>query len=168
MGDAFFAFGIVFFLLFFFNKKHAALKLLITVLISLSITQAIKIIFSGLPPQLFFEEGVLQSSGKVFSYRNIISSHTSIAFTLASFFLFYTKNMMKKVLFIVLAIIVAFTRMKLAGDSSIALVLGILPAIAASFYLYKIKQKSKTSKYAYYYNGRKESKRSVGKQFLRV
>lgn len=42
-----------------------------------------------------------------------------------------------------LAIIVAFTRMKLAGDSSIALVLGILPAIAASFYLYKIKQKVK-------------------------
>jgi PAP2 superfamily len=167
MGDAFFAFGIVFFLLFFFNKKSMASKLLIAILISLSITQVIKNIFSGLPLQLFFEEGVLQNPSEALFNENIISSHTAIAFTLASFFVLSTKNIFFKMSSILLAFTVAITRVELAGDSLLALAIGLLPATISLLYLYNMKQKKQTNKHAYYYKSRKENKGSA-QQLLRV
>jgi hypothetical protein len=168
IGDAFFAFGLAFFLLFFFNKKSIALKLLIVVLISLTITQVIKNLFSGLQPQLFFEEGVLQNSGETFFNRNVISSHTAIAFTLAGFLVLHTKILFLKIIAFALAIIVALTGMELVGYSLLALSLGLLPATVALIYLYSLKYKREIGKKIYYYKSRKETTASVGKQFLRV
>lgn len=158
MGDAFFAFGIIFFLLFFFNKKKYALKLFIAILISLSIIQIVKNIFSGLPAQFYFEEGVIQNSTEAFFNKNIISSHLAIAFTLASFFMFYSKNIFLKIAVIVLATLVGITRIFLAGDSLLALAVGLLPAIIATIYLYKLKSRKTAAKHAaYYYKTRKET-----------
>lgn len=168
IGDAFFAFCVAFFLLFFFNKKSIALKLLIVILVSLTITQVIKNVFSGLPTQFFFEDGVLLNSSEVLFNRNIISSHTAIAFTLAGFLVLHTKILFLKVIAFALAIIVALTRMELVGDSLLALELGLLPATVALIYLYNMKYKKEISKKIYYYKSRKETTASDGKQFLRV
>ena len=169
MGDAFFAFGIIFFLLFFFKKKSMASKILIAILISLTITQGIKNIFSGLPIQLFFEEGVLQNANEALFNENIISSHTAIACTLAGVFILYTKNIFLKIFIIALAIIVAITRIKLAGDSLEALFAGLLPATITFLYLYVLKQKKQIINHAYYYKSRKENTiKKTREQFLRV
>ncbi len=167
MGDAFFAFGIIFFLIFFFNKKSIALNLLVAVLISITLTQFIKNIFSGLALQLFFEEGVLQNPREAIFSRNIISSHTAVIFTLAVFFVLQAKNLLIKVMLFAMAFIVAITRMELAGDSLMAIALGLLPASAAVLYLYTIKHKKVVSNNSYYYKSRKERK-TGGQQFLRV
>lgn len=168
MGDAFFAFGIAFFFIFFFNKKNMASKLLIAILISLAITQVIKNIFSGLPIQLFFEEGVLQNANEALFNGNIISSHTAIACTLAGFFILYAKNIFLKIFVIALAIIVAITRIKLAGDSLEALFVGLLPATITFLYIYVLKHKKQISNHAYYYKSRKENTINTGEQLLRV
>jgi PAP2 superfamily len=169
IGDAFFAFGFVFFLLFFFDKKTYALKLLIAVLISLVITQIIKNIFSGLPAQLYFEKGVIQNPTDIFFNRNVISSHVAIAFTLASFFVLHSKNVFLKIAVIVLAIFVGITRVSLAGDSLLALAVGLFPAIITLLYLYNFKRIKDAAKHgAYYYKTKKERKGNAVQQLLRV
>ncbi len=168
MGDAFFAFGIVFFLLFFFDKKKYALRLLLAVLISLAITQIIKNIFSELPVQLYFEEGVMQNPKNIF-FTNVISSHMGIGLTLASFFILHSKNIFLKIAVIVLAILAGVTRIPLAGDSLLALAVGFFPAIIASFYLYNLQRINVAAKHgAYYYKSKKERKEKTVQQFLRV
>jgi hypothetical protein len=167
MGDAFFAFGIVFFLLFFLSKKYIALNFLIAILIVLTLTQAIKNIFSGLPLQLFFEEAVMQNANEVLMSRNIISSHASITFTIAAFFFMYSRKLFLKMGLVLLALIVALTRVTLAGDTLAALALGLIPTIVAMAYVQKAKHKKIHSNRAYFYKSRKERK-IVLQRLLRV
>jgi membrane-associated phospholipid phosphatase len=158
MGDAFFAFGLIFFLIFFFNKKKIALNLFITILITLTITQLLKNLFSGLPPQLYFEEGVMQDSTNAIYNKNFISSHTAIIFTIAGFFVIYSRNTLTKIVLILLAVFVAFTRVKLVEDSIIALLLGILPAAVTVAYILRVKNKTVYSSRIYFYKSKKGSK----------
>ncbi len=151
MGDAFCAFGLVLFLLFFYNKKSNVSFLLIAILISLTLTQFIKNIFNGTGAHLFFEEGVLQNPSDVIFNNNIISSHAAIAFTLAGFFILKSKKIFLRIVCILLACLVAFTRIELAGDSLITLFAGLLPAAAAVIWLYKMKYKRAASINAYYF-----------------
>ena len=74
MGDAYFALGVVLFLMFFQRKKNLSLRLFLAVLFTLLITQAIKNYFSELPLQLFFETGSRENSGENF-YTRILSHH---------------------------------------------------------------------------------------------
>jgi membrane-associated phospholipid phosphatase len=167
MGDAFFALGLFFFLLIFLKKKRLSLILLIAVFFCLAITQFIKNIFSGVSPQLFFEAGIVAPSNNIGS-SNIISSHTAIAFTLAIFFAMHIKKMLVKVLLFLLAVSVAISRIILAEESLMALLVGLLPAIVVLYYLYQRKYKSSISSNTSYYYENKKERKSLSQQFLRV
>lgn len=167
MGDAFFAFAVVFFLLFFFKKKSYALKLLIAIFISLTITQIIKNIFSGIPVQIYFEGGIMQNQDDVFINKNVISSHVAIAFTLASFFWQHSKSKILKISVIALAIFVGITRISLGGETLLALAIGIFPATISTLYLFKLMHRKESTKHrAYYYKSRKG--RNVVQQLMGV
>ncbi len=157
MGDAFFAFGLVFFLLFFLNKKNLSSRLLIMVFFTLLITQVIKNIFSGLPLQLFFETGNNETGQGLAFYKNIASSHVAVASTIAVFFMLYSKNTFFKTTLVLMVLLVAYSRMKLMGDSINVVLLGIVPATIATISVYKFVRK-KTNSNVYYYRIRKDRK----------
>ncbi len=156
MGDAFFAFGLVFFLLFFLNKKNLSSRLLIMVFFTLIITQAIKNIFTGLPLQFFFETGNNETGQGVAFYKNIVSSHVAIASTVAAFFMLYSKNRFFKITLVLMVLLVAYSRMKLMGDSINVVLLGIIPAAIATW-AYKFVRK-KTNSNTYYIRVKKDRK----------
>lgn len=157
MGDAYFALGAVMFLVFFLRKKNLSLRLFLAVLFTLLITQAIKNYFSGQPLQVFFETGTRENSGENILYRNFISSHVAIAFTLAGFFALYSKNWLFKSLLFVLAFLVAFSREELMDEPIETILLGIAPAFITTLFIYKFVHK-KTNSNVYYYRIRKDRK----------
>ncbi len=157
MGDAYFALGVVLFLMFFLRKKNLSLRLFLAVLFTLIITQAIKNYFSELPLQVFFEAGTRENSGENILYRNFISSHVAIAFTLAGFFALYFKNWLYKSILFVLAFLVSFSREELMGEPIETILLGIAPAFIATLFIYKFVRK-KTNSDVYYYRLRKDRK----------
>lgn len=157
MGDAFFAFGLVFFLLFFLNKKNLSSRLLIMVFFTLIITQAIKNIFTGLPLQFFFETGNNETGQGVTFYKNIVSSHVAVACTVAIFFMRYSKNRFFKTTLVLMVLLVAYSRMKLMGESINVVLLGIIPAAIATISVYKFVRK-KTNSNTYYIRVKKDRK----------
>ncbi len=164
MGDAFFAFAVVFLLLFFLNKKNLSSRLLLMLFCTLLITQAIKNIFSGLPFQLFFESGNKEVGGSLVLYKNIISSHVAIAFTLAVFFALYSKKLVFKTVVFLICFVVAYSRMKLIGESIQVILLGIVPAIISTVIVYKL-VRNKAIGYSYYYRIKKE-RNVLGQQMM--
>jgi hypothetical protein len=164
MGDAFFAFGVVFLLLFFLNKKNLSSRLLLMLFCTLLITQAIKNIFSGLPFQLLFESGNKEVGESLVLYKNIISSHVAIAFTMAIFFALYSKNLVFKISVFVISFVVAYSRMKLMGESIAVVLLGLVPAVISTLFVYKL-VRSKAIGYSFYYRIKKE-KTILGQQIM--
>ena len=133
MGDSIFAFAVAGILLFLFNKKDAAMRLLLATLITLVITQVVKNIFSGLPVQLLFEKNAYYFDDALSIPANIISSHTAVAFTLAAFFASASKNKVAGIFLFAAAIMVAYSRTYTAGENMATLALGIVPAAIAAF-----------------------------------
>jgi membrane-associated phospholipid phosphatase len=154
MGDAFFAFGVSLFLLFYFNKKKLAINLFITILFTLFLVQVIKNLFGNQPLQLFFESGTSDVEGDSIFYRNFISSHTAIAFTLAIYFAKQVKKIAVHILLFSTAVFVAYTRVIFAEESLIALFFGLLPAISSIFLINKLNLKKESNKGYFYKNNR--------------
>jgi membrane-associated phospholipid phosphatase len=156
IGDAFFSLGIIFFMLFFFNKKKLASKLLVSTIITLTIVQCIKNILHSNGLQIFFEAGVLQNDGQNYFNQNMISSHTAMAFTLAAFFSMQFKKWYLTIAFFLIASIVAYTRIILVQESILSLLIGAATSVASTIFLYKLNA-NKIYTNGYFYKTRKES-----------
>lgn len=138
MGDNVFAHGLVLFLLFFSSKKELPLKMLSGIFITSVFVQIIKNTFTPLSLHIYFEEGVYFNRGLNEPYRNIISSHAAIIFTLAGLFITTLKNKSAKALIIFLAATVAYSRIYLAGDDLSAVLLSVIPSVTAVFLVQRI------------------------------
>jgi membrane-associated phospholipid phosphatase len=165
MGDAFFAFGLVLFLLFFFNKKKLAFNLILTILVTLVFVQIIKNIFNSQSIQFYFESGIIKEEDNISFYRNFISSHTALAFTLAIFFAKHMKKTTATLLLFITAILVSYSRIIIAEESLLALLLGLLPA-ACSFYLINKFSNKKESNKGYFYKSSRYSHSSLNNNSL--
>ena len=157
MGDAFFAFAIIFFMLIFFKQKQLASKLLITTIICLAIVQVVKNIFHAGALQIFFESGITENDGEYSFGSNIISSHTAVAFTLVITLSMHIQKMYATILFLTLALLVTYTRLLLGVDNVSTIIFSIIPILAITYFLYKTDVK-KAAIYGYYYRNKKESK----------
>ena len=125
MGDAIFGFALVFFILFFRNRKDMAMLLLFDLMLTLAFLQLIKISFSGQAAHLYFEANVPAASGNV----NFISAHTAVAFTLAFFFASYWKNRFAGIVVFLLAALVAYSRLYFGSETFFSISLGLIPAV---------------------------------------
>ena len=123
MGDAVFAFAVVFFLLFLLNKKDMSLRLLLTLSFLLFFIQFAKNIINPQPAHLYFEAG----DNAISFYRNLISSHTAIACMLAGFFAMHTKKTFLRISFLIAAFAVAYSRIYF-GETFFAAGTGIAAA----------------------------------------
>ncbi len=150
MGDALFSFALVFFLLFFLNRKDLSLRLLLTLAVSLLLVQFVKNVFSGQPMHLYFEAG---NPGDAL-YKNLLSSHTAVAFTLAGFFAMYAKNLVLHTSLFIFAFIIAYSRIYF-GESFFAVAMGLIPAMASLLFANYIKY-SKRVKSGYRRRGEKK------------
>jgi membrane-associated phospholipid phosphatase len=142
MGDSIFAFGVVFFLLFFLDRKDISLRLLLSLTLSLAMVQLFKNVLSPQPVHLYFEEGVPAPS----LYKNIISSHTAVAFTMAVFFAMHGKNILLEVMLFGAAFAVAYSRIYFGAESFASLGMGLIPAAVASLAAYRLSINRKTSR----------------------
>jgi membrane-associated phospholipid phosphatase len=166
IGDSYFAFGLVFFLLFYFNQKKMATKLFFTTLFTLVSVQLIKNICSNQPFQIFFEPGIVTHETQNIFYHNFISSHTALAFTLAIFLTMHIKKLAYTILFFIVAFFVTYTRIAIAQESIIAILLGILPAFGSYFIIKKMSNGYASNK-RYYFRSSKSRKINT-QQLLRV
>ena len=137
MGDSIFAFAVAALLIFLFNRQDMGIKLLFAILISLFITQLIKNIFSDTPVQLFFEKNSYYFNDTS-ALNNIISSHVTIAFTLAAFFSVHTKKTIIRILLFSIAGLVAFSRIYIVQENIYVLIPGILTAAVSVILMMKI------------------------------
>lgn len=167
MGDAFFAFGVSIFLLFYFKRKKIALNLIVTILFTLVFVQVIKNMFSSQSIQLFFETGIMKDDADNLFYTNFISSHTAIVFTLAIFFAKQSKNIYVIIVLFALAILVAYSRVILVEESLLALSLGLLPAASASFLINKLNVKKESNR-SYFYKSTGNSSLNNTNRLLQV
>ncbi len=157
IGDSYFAFGLVFFLLFYFNQKKMAPKLFFTILFTLASVQLIKNICSNQPFQIYFETGIVLPETQNIFYYNFISSHTAIVFTLAVFFSMHLKKLNYIVFFFIIACLVAYTRIVIAQEVVSSILLGLIPAFG-SFFIIKRMSSNYDSSSRYYFRGRKSRK----------
>ncbi len=157
MGDAFFAFAIIIFMLFFLKQKLLASKLLISIIICLSIVQAVKNIFHTGALQIFFESGITENDSEYGFGSNIISSHTAIAFTLVITLSMHIQKMYATILFLTTALLVAYTRLVLGNDDVSSILFSIIPIFTTTYFFYKTGIK-KAPIYDYYYRSKKVNK----------
>ena len=127
MGDAIFAFAVVFFLLFFLNLKDLSLRLLLTIMVSLTMVQIIKNILYGGSFHIYFEAG---NPGPL-PLPNLLSSHTALAVTLAGFFLVNARNKTANIVFCIAAAAVAYSRIYFGADTFLSLSTAFFPASIA-------------------------------------
>jgi membrane-associated phospholipid phosphatase len=146
MGDAFFAFGISLFLLFYFNKKKQALNLALTISFVIVLVQIFKNIFSGHTFELYFEQGVYTENANLILSGNFISSHTAIAFSLAVFFAKQTKKLIVIILLFLTAALVSYSRVLLVDETLLSIIMGLIPAIIAKFLVNALVQKRHSNK----------------------
>lgn len=166
IGDSYFSFGLVFFLLFYFNKKKMAEKLFFTTLFTLASVQIIKNICSTQPFQIFFESGIILPETQNIFYPNFISSHTALVFSLALFFTMHIKKLQYTILFFIVAFFVTFTRIAIAQESISAILLGVLPAFGSYFIIKKMNSGYNSNK-RYYFKSNKNRKINT-QQLLRI
>ena len=124
MGDAVFAFGLVFFLRFFLRQKKKAGELFQLLAVVLVGIQGMKIITGDEGIKLYFEA----SNAAVTSSQNFISSHSAIAFTLAAFFVQRCKHPITVFFILMLAVTVAYAGVFLRGEPGLAILYGLIPA----------------------------------------
>jgi hypothetical protein len=146
IGDSFFAFGLVIFAYFFYNKKRRVLKLLCAFIITIITSQIIKNIFSDLPFQIYFDPNTFDSALSA----NIISSHT--AFTILGFVVVYNKNFFVKSLIVILAVLVIVVRHVFAQDSIAAISLSFIPVAISFIYLRSVRYKNVIGGQSFYKN----------------
>ena len=128
MGDAVFAFAAVFFLLFFLNLKELSLRLLLTIMVSLTLVQIIKNVLYGGSFHIYFEAG----NPGPFPESNLLSSHTALAVSMAGFFLVnIPRNKRANIIFCIAAAAVAYSRIYFGADSFLSLSTAFLPASIA-------------------------------------
>ena len=164
VGDGLFAFSLVLFLLFYFKQKVLAYNLCKTILFTLLCVQVLKNIFSDLPLQ-FFVESNLNTNNSLF-YHNYISSHTSVAISIAVFFSMHFKNLGITVLLFAVAILVAYSRVLLANETFVAILLSLIPSVGTYFIVKKINNSNRFT-YRYYFKKSKHKKFKLEK-FLGV
>ena len=127
MGDAVFAFAVVFFLLFFLSLKDLSLRFLLTIAVALALVQITKNILYGGSFHLYFEAG---NPGQL-PQKNLLSSHTALAATMAGFFLVNTRNKIAIIVVFVAAAVVAYSRIYFGADDLFSLSTAFLPASIA-------------------------------------
>jgi membrane-associated phospholipid phosphatase len=154
IGDGFFVVGLFFFLLFYFNKQKMAYKLFFVSVFVMLIVQLLKNIFSNNHLQIFFEVGTYSNNTENLFSHNFISSHTTLAFTLALFFSMEFKKAAYTFMFFVVAILVACSRVVLVGESVFAICLSILPTLLSYTVLKKMNTKGYSNK-GYFIRGNK-------------
>lgn len=138
IGDGLFSLGLFFFLLLFFKQKKMAKEFLITTLFTIVLVQFIKNFCSNQPFQFYFESGIVSPETQNIFYHNFISSHTALAFTLAIFFSFQIKKIQYRIVFFIVAFLVTYTRVIIAQESIVAVLLGILPVFGSYLILKKM------------------------------
>lgn len=154
IGDGLFVVGLFFFLLFYFNQKKLAYQFFLITVFTMLFVQVIKNVFSNQSLQLFFEQGSNATGTENLFFYNFISSHTAIAFTIALFFSLHFKKITYTLLFIAVAILVAYTRIILVGESLLAIVFGLLPAIVSYAMIKKMNSVIFSNK-GYFFRGNK-------------
>ena len=127
MGDAVFAFAVVFFLLFFLNLKDVSLRLLLTIAVALALVQITKNMLYGGSFHLYFEAG---NPGPL-PQKNLLSSHTALAVTMAGFLLVNTRNKIAIIAVCIAAAAVAYSRIYFGADDLFSLSTAFLPASIA-------------------------------------
>lgn len=112
LGSAIFCFGLI---LYLFYKKQYAIARLITgsTLLSLLLIQIIKNYLSIDGIQIFFEDEQYLFNATETSIQ-LVSSHTALAFSLATFFVLHFNNRILRYSILLLAIVVAWSRIYLS------------------------------------------------------
>jgi len=120
IGDGVFACCLVLILLFYFKKKQEALLLLTGFIISFIVIQVIKNLLGNGSLDLYFEQGqylFFTKEENLFNAHAFPSGHTAFAFVIATTWMMHLKNAWKKMLVILGAFLMGFSRMYLAGNS---------------------------------------------------
>lgn len=138
LGSGIFCFGLISYL---FYKKQNAIAWLITasILFSVAVIQVIKNHLNQGGIQIFFEdEQYLFNAGKK-ATAGLISSHTALAFALATILSLYLNKTIKTLLLFIIAFTVAYSRIYVGHHTLPELYAGAFTGLASgslSFYCY--------------------------------
>ncbi len=146
LGDGIFALILFIFLLFFINRKMQAIAILLAFLMSGIAAQIIKKVVAAPRPKLFFQHGEYANfidGVTLASYTSFPSGHTATAFAIATIIALSLKENKLKLLMLLIAILVAYSRIYLAqhflGDVLAGAFIGYLSGHAANSIILKIK-----------------------------
>jgi membrane-associated phospholipid phosphatase len=145
MGNGLFVIGLVFILLFFFNKNKLGMAVLYSFLLSGFLVQLLKNINNLLHPTIYFEAGqYLFLTGKnEIAYQNgFLSGHTAIAFALATVLILVIKNSKWQLPLLVAAILLGYSRIYLAQyylpEIMVGAVVGTFSGIGSVYLAYHL------------------------------
>ncbi len=120
IGDGVFAICLVLILFFYFKKKNESLLLMSGFIISFIVIQLVKNLLSNGALDLYIEPGqylFFTKEENLVNAHAFPSGHTAFAFVIATTWMMHLKNAWKKMLVILGAFLLGFSRMYLAGNS---------------------------------------------------
>lgn len=142
-GDGFFCVAIAL-LLFLFKKRFLALMVLTSYALSGIIAQVLKYFILEARPAIFLKATTYKyfiENVTLHNFHAFPSGHTASAFALAGVLSFAAKNKNFSLLFLLLAIMVGYSRIYLAqhfmDDVLVGAIIGVLSAIFCWLFLYK-------------------------------
>lgn len=145
IGDGIFASCLVLLVLFYFKKRKLGAALLIALCISFIIVQLLKNIVSGAGLKLFIEPGqylFINDDINNINYPGLLSSHTMIAFAMATVTLLFIQNGRWQLPLLFAAMLLAYSRMYLVQHNLAEILIsasaGTLTGIAAVYLSYRI------------------------------
>lgn len=146
-GDGFFCVAIAL-LLFLFKKRFLALMVLSSYALSGIIAQVLKYFILEARPAIFLKATTYKyfiENVTLHNFHAFPSGHTASAFALVAVLSFAAKNKNFSLLFLLLAIMVGYSRIYLAqhfmDDVLIGAIIGVLSAIVCWLFFYKLFQR---------------------------
>ena len=132
MGDAIFVLAVVLFLRFYCREKEKAKTVFYSFLLTMLLIQLFKNVLHHSGFILYFEESQYLFNTAPLSetaFRQLPSSHTALAFSLAASLSSFTKNKLTHILLLLGCGLLAFSRLYLAGHYFMDVVIGMFIGI---------------------------------------